>query len=67
MAGLSVGVSVASRFVYTLQTVTETETSKVVTSGGALEEPCFSTQPDARLFEKRRATEKPGSDSLRTL
>ena len=63
---LPVGDSVASRSVYSLPNITETETSDVVISGGALEEPCFSRQADARFVEKCTASEKSGSDTLIT-
>ena len=62
MPGLSVGDNVASRSVYSLPTITETETSYVVMSGGSLEQSCSSRQADARLVEKCTA-----SDSLKTL
>ena len=61
------GDSDASRSVYSLPTITETETSNVVNSEGALEEPCSSKQSVPRFVEKCTASEKPGSESLKTL
>ena len=60
--GSSVGDNVASQSVYSQPTITETESSNVVMSWGALEQSCSSRQADARLVEKCTA-----SDSLKTL
>ena len=67
VAASSWGDSVASRTSYSLPTVTETDTSNVVGSGEALEEPCSGRQADSRLAAEHVDGEKPGSDSLKTL
>ena len=67
VAGSSWGDSVASRTNYSLPTVTETDNSNVVASRESLQEPCSSTQADARLAAKHVGGEKLGSDSLETL
>ena len=43
------GDSVASRLVYSLPTITDTEGTNFVVSGDVLEEPCSLRQADARL------------------
>ena len=67
VAGLSMGDSGASRSVYSLPTITETEGTSVIVSGGVVEEPCSSRQADGRLAMGIDSTEKPGTDSLKTL
>ena len=67
VAGSSMGDSVASRSVYSLPTITETEGTSVIVSGGVVEEPCSIRQADARLAMGTESTEKPGTDSLKTL
>ena len=67
VAGSSMGDSIASRSVYSLPTITETEGTSVIVSGGVVEEPCSSRQADARLAMGTESTEKPGTDSLKTL
>ena len=49
VAGSSLGDSVASRSVYSLPTVTETEGVSVMGGGDVVEEPCSSRQADAPL------------------
>ena len=61
------GDSVASRSVYSLPTITETEGTSVIVSGDVVEEPCSSRQADARLAMGTESTEKPGNDSLKIL
>ena len=67
VAGSSWGDSVASRTNYSLPTVTETDVSKVVAVERSLQRPCSSKQADARLAAGNANSEKPGSDSLKTL
>ena len=67
VAGLSMGKNAASRSVYTLPTFTETEGSNVVVSGDVLKEPCSRRQADARSAIGTEASEKTGTDSLKTL
>ena len=59
--------SVASRTNYSLPTVTETDTRKVVAGGGPLQGPCSSRQADARLAAEHVGGDNPGSDSLKIL
>ena len=66
-AGLSKGDSVASRSAYSLPTITETEGTDVIVSRGVAEEPCSSKQADARLAMRGESSERPGTDSLKTL
>ena len=49
VVGSSWGDSIASRTIYSLPTVTETDVSDVVGGGEILQEPCSSKQTDARL------------------
>ena len=67
VAGSSWGDSIASRTIYSLPTVTETDVSNVVGGGESLQEPCSSKQADARLAVEHVGGEKPDSDSLKTL
>ena len=66
VAGSSWSNSIASRTIYSLPTVTETDVSNVVVGGEVLQEPCSSKQADARLAANVGG-EKPGSHSLKTL
>ena len=67
VAGSSMGDSVASWSVYSLPTITEIEGTSVIMSWGVVEEPCSSRQADTRLAMGTESTEKPGTDSLKTL
>ena len=67
VAGSSIGNSVASRSVFSMPTITETEGTNVIVSGVALWEPCFSRQGDVRLAMGTKVSEKPGTDSVETL
>ena len=67
VGGSSWGDSIASRTNRSLPTVTETDGSNVVDGGELLQEPCSSKQADARLAAGHFTSEKPGSDSLKTL
>ena len=63
----SMGDSVASRSVYSLPTITETEGTNVIVDGDVVEEPCSSRQADAPLALGTESVERPGTDSLKTL
>ena len=65
--GSSMGDSVASRAIYSLPTNTETEGTNVTVSGDVLEQPCSSRQAYVRLALGTEGSEKPGTDSLKTL
>ena len=67
VAGSSMGDIVASRSIYSLPTITEIEGTNVVMSGDVLEEACSSQQVDARLAMGTESSEKPGTDSPKTL
>ena len=67
VAGSLLGDSVASQSVYSWPTITETEGTSVVVSGVVVEEPCSSRHADARLAMGTGSSEKPGTDSLKTL
>ena len=67
VAGLSMGDSVASRSVFSLPTISETEGTNVVGGEDVVEEPCSSRQADARLALGIESIERPGTDSLKTL
>ena len=67
VAGSSRGDSIASRSAYSLPTITETERTDVIVGGGVAEEPCSSRQADARLAMGAESSERPGTDSLKTL
>ena len=67
VAGSSMGDSVASRSVYLLPAITETEGTNVIVSGDVLEEPCSSRQADVSLAMGTEGSEKRGSDCLKTL
>ena len=63
----SMGGSVASRSAYSLTTITETEGTDVIMGGDVVGESCSSRQADARLAIGIEGSEKPGTDSLKTL
>ena len=67
VAGSSMGDSVASGSAYSLPTITETEGTDVIVGGGIAEEPCSSRQADARLALGGESSERPGTNSLKTL
>ena len=67
VAGSSRGDSSASRSVYSLPTITYTEGTSVIVSGGVVVEPCSSRKTDAPLAMGTESNEKPGTDSLKTL
>ena len=67
VAGSSMGNSVASRSAYSLPTLTENEWGDVIVGEGVAEEPCSSRQADARLAMGGESSERPGTDSLKTL
>ena len=67
VAASSMGDSVASRLVFSLPTITETEGTNVIVGGDVVEEPCSSRQPDARLALGTESVERPGTDCLKTL
>ena len=67
VAGSSTGGSVGSRSAYSLPTITETERTDVIVGGGVVEEPCSSRQADARFSMAIESSERPGTDSLKTL
>ena len=66
-AGSSTGVSVASRAAYSLPTITEIEGGGMVVGGGVVDEPCSSGQADAPLAMGGESSERPGTDSLKSL
>ena len=61
------GDSVASRSAYSLPTITGIEGRDVIMGGGVAEEPCSKRQADARLGMGGESSERPGTDSLKTL
>ena len=67
VAGSLIGYRLASRSVYSLPTFTETEATNVVMTEVVLEEPCSSRQPDAHLAMGPEGSEKPRTDSFKTL
>ena len=67
VAGSSMGDSVSSRSVCSLPTFTETEGTDVIVGGDVIEEPCSSRQADARSAMGIESSERPGTDSLKTL
>ena len=58
---------VAFRSVCSLPAITETEGTNVIVSGDVFEEPSFSGQAKARLAMGIEGSEKPATDSLKTL
>ena len=67
VAGSSTGDSVASQSAYSLPTITETEGTDVIVGGDVVEEPCSSRQADVPLAMVIESSERPGTDSLKTL
>ena len=67
VAGSSMGDSVATRSAYSLPTITEIEEGEVIMGGGVAEESCSIRQADARLGMGGESSERPGTDSLKTL
>ena len=67
VAGSSMGDCVASRSVYSLPTITETEGTSAIVGGDVIEEPCSSRQADAGLALGTESVEGPRTDSLKTL
>ena len=67
VAGSSMGDSVASRSFYSLPTITEDGGADVIVGGDGVKEPCSSRQADERLAMGIESSERPGTDSLRTL
>ena len=67
VAGSSVGDSVASRSFYSLPTITEVDVAVMTRGGEVVEEPCSSRQADERLTVGIESSERPGTDSLKTL
>ena len=67
VAGSSMNDNVASRSAYSLPTVTETEGTGVIVGGDIVEEPCSSRQADSHLAIGIESSERPGTDSLKTL
>ena len=61
------GDSVASRSAHSLPTITETEGTDVIVGGDGVEEPCSSRQAGAHLSMGIEGSERPGTDSLKTL
>ena len=59
--------SVAYRSVHSLPTIIKTDASNVVDGEEAFQKPRSCRQTDARLAEGHVASEKPGTDSLKTL
>ena len=67
VVGSSMGDGVASRPVYSLPTITETEGTNVIVGEDVVQEPCSSRQADARLALGTESVQRPGTDSLETL
>ena len=67
VAGFSLGDSIASRSAYSLPTITKIESTDVIMGGDVVEEPCSSRQAFARLAMGIESSERPGTDSLKTL
>ena len=67
VAGSSRCDSVACRSAYSLPTITDTEGADMVVEVSVVEEPCSSRQADARLATGSENSERPGTDSLKTL
>ena len=61
------GDSVPTRSVYSLRTITETEGTNGIMGGDLVEEPCSSRLADAPLAMGTECSEKPGTDSLKTI
>ena len=67
VAGSSMGDSVASRSFYSLPTLTEDDGADGIVGADGVEEPCSSRQADERLAMGIESSERPGTDSLKTL
>ena len=67
VAGSTMGDSVASRSVYSMPTITEDEGTNVIARGDVPDEPCSSKQADKRLAMGIGSSERPETDSLKTL
>ena len=67
VAGSTMGDSVASRSAYSLAIFTETEGTDVIVGGDVVEEPFSSRQVGARLAMGIERSERPKTDSLKTL
>ena len=67
VAGSSMGDCVVCRSVYSLPTITETEGTDVIVAADVVEKPCSSRQADARLAMGTESSERPETDSLKTL
>ena len=74
VAGSTMGDSVASRSVYSMPTITEDEGANVIARGdvhpsprACMDEPCSSRQADERLATGIGSSERPETDSLKTL
>ena len=67
VAGSSWNKSNASRSIYSLPSVTETDASNVVAVDESMQEPYSSKQANARLAAGHASSMKPGSGSLETL
>ena len=67
VVGSTMGDSVASRSVYSMPTITEDEGANVIASGNVPDEPCSSRQADERLAMGIGSSERPETDSLKTL
>ena len=67
VSGSTMDLSVASQSAYSLPAITEVEGSQIVVGEKLLQEPCSSKQADARLADGHTRSEKPSSDSLKTL
>ena len=67
VAGLTMGDSVASRSVYSMPTITEDEGANAIARGDVPDEPCSSRQADERLAMGIGSSERPETDSLKTL
>ena len=67
VAGSPMGDSVASRSVYSLPNIAQTDGTNVMVKGDVVDEPCSSRQADARLAMGMEGSEKPGTDSRKTL
>ena len=67
VAGSTMGDKVASRSVYSMPTFTEDEGANVIARGDVPDEPCSSKQVDERLAMGIGSSERPETDSLKTL
>ena len=67
VAGSTMGDSVASLSVYSMPTIGEDEDANVIARGDVPDEPCSSRQADERLAMGIGSSERPETDSLKTL